>query len=266
MFIDAVQQLLGRMAVGNAPVLHLFNGPFVSIHGRPMNVPEGSKRLLVFVALRGGPVERRHAAAVLWPVGSDHRAAGNLRSALWRLKSVSVSLLRTDRDMLTLSDEVVVDVHAVVDWMARMMGDAVADDELGIIPWCFDEFDLLPGWYDDWVLVERERVRQRLLHGLEAQSRLLRTRGRVAEAVEAAMVAINADPLRESAQATLIRAHLAARNWAEGCRRYQLYRDLLRSELGVEPGERLRRLIADGPPGEHAPRDAYRGLAYQLAT
>ncbi|MGW2995279.1 bifunctional ornithine acetyltransferase/N-acetylglutamate synthase, partial [Streptomyces sp. NPDC001193] len=31
-----------------------------------------------------------------------------------------------------------------------------------------DALDLLPGWYDDWVLLEQERVRQRLLHALEA--------------------------------------------------------------------------------------------------
>src|SRR5690242_21218853 len=51
-----------------------------------------------------------------------------------------------------------------------------------------DAIDLLPGWYDDWVLMERERVRQRLLHALEALSGQLAQVGRCAEAVDAAMM------------------------------------------------------------------------------
>ena len=50
-----------------------------------------------------------------------------------------------------------------------------------------DALDLLPGWYDDWTILERERLRQRVLHALEAQSRILSAVGRHAVAVEAAL-------------------------------------------------------------------------------
>ena len=50
--------------------------------GRRLNVPEGSKRLLAFVALHSGRVHRWQTAGTLWPDGSDERAAGNLRSAV----------------------------------------------------------------------------------------------------------------------------------------------------------------------------------------
>jgi hypothetical protein len=72
-----------------------------------------------------------------------------------------------------------------------------------------EALELLPGWYDDWVLLEREPLRQRVLHGLEALSRHLVRAGRFAEAVEAAMVAVAVEPLRESAQRALVTAHLA---------------------------------------------------------
>jgi DNA-binding SARP family transcriptional activator len=78
-----------------------------------------------------------------------------------------------------------------------------------------DSLELLPGWYDDWVLLERERTRQRLLHALEALSREHRAAGRCAEAVEAALVAVNAEPLRESAHRELLESHLAEGNWVE---------------------------------------------------
>src|SRR5687767_10453177 len=46
--------------------LCLLGGPFVVKHGQRLEIPEGSKRLLMFVALTGGRVNRRHAAGTLW--------------------------------------------------------------------------------------------------------------------------------------------------------------------------------------------------------
>jgi DNA-binding SARP family transcriptional activator len=106
--------------------------------------------------------------------------------------------------------------------------------------------DLLPGWYDDWVIFERERIRQRLLHALEALSQLLVAAGRCGDAVEAAISAVSVDPLRESANRALIEAHLAEGNLVEARRAYERYREVIRRELGVEPGERLARLVQAG--------------------
>ena len=61
--------------------------------------------------------------------------------------------------------------------------------DLAISPWVADALDLLPGFYDDWALMERERVRQRTLHALEALSEKLVAAGRFADAIEAAMLA-----------------------------------------------------------------------------
>jgi hypothetical protein len=41
---------------------------------------------------------------------------------------------------------------------------------------------LLPGWYDEWVIFDRERLRQRLLHGMESLVRQLVSRGLLADA------------------------------------------------------------------------------------
>ena len=84
-----------------------------------------------------------------------------------------IHLLSADKHGLAMRDDVFVDVHVVSAWAARLIGDSASHDDLGIMPWGVDAIDLLPGWYDDWALVERERVRQRLLHALEALSRQL---------------------------------------------------------------------------------------------
>jgi len=66
---------------------------------------------------------------------------------------------------------------------------------------------------------------------------------RCAEAVEAAMIAVSAEPLRESAQRILIEAHLAEGNWVEGRRSFEAYRDLLARELGTGPGPELAAMV-----------------------
>ena len=103
--------------------------------------------------------------------------------------------------------------------------------------------DLLPDWYDEWVLDQRESLRQIRLHGLEALSAVLSRAGRHAEAVQAALAAISMEPLRETAHRTLIQAHLAEGNCSEARRQFYLCQRLLREELGVEPSESMRRLI-----------------------
>ncbi|WP_078910779.1 AfsR/SARP family transcriptional regulator [Streptomyces sp. NRRL WC-3742] len=227
----------------DAPTLHLFGTPRVVHAGRRLEVPEGSKRLLAFVALNGGWVERRHAAGTLWPLGDDLRAAGNLRSALWRLKAAGIDVLDSDKCSLSVREHTVVDLNVLCDWAGRLIAGTATSEDLHTFRWRADALDLLPGWYDDWVLIERERIRQRLLHGLEALSRHLVVAGRCAEAVESAMVAVGVEPLRESAQRVLIEAHLAEGNLVEALRTYDTYHGLTRRELGVEPGRDLSMLL-----------------------
>jgi DNA-binding SARP family transcriptional activator len=243
MLADFVRTLIVREAGDEASVLHLFGGPSVTHGERRIDIPEGSKRLLVFVAFHRECVERRCAAGALWPVGDDLRAAGCLRSALWRLRRAGIDLIATDMRALRLREDVIVDVHLVGAWATRLIEGSPSHDDLEVLPWGLDALDLLPGWYDDWALVERERIRQRLLHALEALSRQLVSRRRCAEAVEAAMMAVSAEPLRESAQRALIEAHLAEGNWVEGRRSFEVYRDALDRELGIEPHPELAAMV-----------------------
>jgi DNA-binding SARP family transcriptional activator len=226
-----------------AATLCLLGGPFLIRDGERFDIPEGSKRLVVFVTLHGGLVSRRHAAGTLWPYGDDERAAGNLRSALWRLRKAGIDVLRADKCMLSLDPEVSVDHNELFRW-AKWIIDGNAD--------CFDlaPFDLgseamnlLPGWYDDWVIFEKERLRQRLLHAMELLTRRLVARGLFADAVQVAMTAVAAEPLRESAQRVLIEAHLAEGNLVEARRVYATYNDLMAVELGAKPSDELAKII-----------------------
>lgn len=214
--------------------LCILGGPYVIRHGRRISVPEGGKRLLVFVALHGGQATRRYAAGSLWPDGGDARACGNLRSALWRLKRAGIDLLTADKFTVGLRPETEVDVLALHEWAARVSRGVLQPSDLDMYPTCAEAVDILPGWYDEWVIFERERLRQRMLHALEALSRDLIERRMWCEAVEAAMTAVSIEPLRESAQVALAQAHLAEGNVVEARRSIARYRSLLRTEMGID--------------------------------
>lgn len=248
---DLVTSLLARPELLDVPAVMLLGGPYVVLNGDRLEIPDGSKKLLAFVALGTGRVDRRHAAGSLWPYGNDERASGNLRSALWRLKCAGIDILESDKCSLMLRPGTVVDVTILGDWAGRLVDGSATETDLRAVYWRNDMMDLLPGWYDDWVIFERERIRQRFLHALEVLARRLVVAARCAEAVEVAISAVHADPLRESANSVLVKAHLAEGNLIEGRRAYERYRDIVRRELGVEPGRELTdmvRLAFQGQP------------------
>jgi DNA-binding SARP family transcriptional activator len=249
-YTDKVLEPIRRGDPTDGPAPHLIGGPYLTVDRQRREVPEGSKQLLVLVALRRRQVDRRWAAGTLWPSADEGRAAGNLRSALWRLRRARIDVLVAGKCSLALSADVLVDLHLMDERATRLIEGKAQDGDLAIAPSWADALDFLPGWYDDWVLMERERIRQRCLHALEALSERLASVGRFADAVEAAILAVSAEPLRESAQKTLIVAHIAEGNLVEAHRCYRSYCDLLRRELGLAPsGDLLNVLHAPWPRG-----------------
>jgi DNA-binding SARP family transcriptional activator len=105
--------------------------------------------------------------------------------------------------------------------------------------------DLLPDWYDDWAIAEAEEWRQLRLHALDSLAERLTSAGRYADATSAALAAVRAEPLRETAHAALIRVYLAEGNRAEALSAYENYREMLQNELGLEPTPLIQTLVQD---------------------
>jgi AAA ATPase domain/Bacterial transcriptional activator domain len=105
--------------------------------------------------------------------------------------------------------------------------------------------DLLEGRHDEWLLGERERLRQRFLGALERLTALLQARGEVADAIGYAERLLLADPLREDAYRLLMRLHDARGDRARALRTYHACAATLERELGVAPSAPTRRLYED---------------------
>jgi len=215
--------------------------------GPALILPEGSQRLLAFLALKGRLVRRQAVAGTLWPIATEAHASSSLRSALARLGGEArVSVAATAR-ALGLSDDVTVDLWDARELAHQLLAPTAASASAVPGPQAIRALsaELLPDWYDEWALVEAEDWRQLRLHALEALADRLTAREEYGDAAAAALAAVRAEPLRESPRAALIRVHIAEGNPTEALREFARYGELLMLELGVEPTERLRALVAD---------------------
>jgi DNA-binding SARP family transcriptional activator len=226
--------------------LRVLGGFELLVGGQGVALPRQAQRVLGCLAVVGACQRREALAGRLWGGSSQDRAQGNLRNALWRVRQACAGVVEATRELVRLRDDVEVDL-AVSERCARELIDH-GIDSLGPVPAPVRmlELDLLPAWDEDWIVLERERVRQLRIHALEALSRSLARSGCFAHAVEAALAAVGADPLRESANAVLIEAHLAEGNRSEAARQLASYRAVLADELGLAPSPRMEALVADG--------------------
>lgn len=223
--------------------LRLLNSLELVCDGTRIELPLSAQRLLAFVALKRHPVQRLYAAGSLWPDASERRAGASLRSALWRLCRARREILAADGQQLRLAPRVRVDLHEAEE-TARTILERGGGCDLGLHARDLRS-DLLPDWYDDWVLMEREYFRQLRLRALEVACDRLTNAGRLDEALSAGLAALECEPLRESAHRALVRVHLAQGNVAEAVRQYGLCRSLLEEHVGVAPSDELTTMIRD---------------------
>jgi two-component SAPR family response regulator len=190
-------------------------------------------------------------AEALWPETTERLALSNLRSTTHQVRLSCPGLMSDSMDPLDLAAGTSVDVRQFHDlWESENTSqntenreDAHDAQDAERVRLLLDGGELLPGWYDDWVLFEQERMRQlRLLRLEEAALRCLRS-GQPAFALTLAQCATRLDPLHESAQRTLIEIHLEMGNRIDALRAYTVFRTNSQREFGVGPSTHMEMLI-----------------------
>jgi len=205
-------------------------------------VPANEQRLLAYLGLRKR-APRSVVAGTLWPDVTEEQAHGSLRTALWRLRRARQPVIEARGDTLCLADGVSVDVDVFTEAALTMANSHHAPGDELPLPAVLDGGELLPGWDEEWVLYERERLRQLRVHALESLSALLTGHGRYALALEAALMCVTIEPLRESAHRAVAAVHVAENNMVEVVRRYEAFRMLIHEELGLEPSARFAAML-----------------------
>lgn len=233
----------------------------VNTQPTPVSLP--AQRVLTLLAVeRRRMLDRGFLAGTLWPDSTGDAARSNLRSALSGLGSLRENLVDNAPGGLRLIAAVQVDFHDQRD-RAHEILDGLSRSEDA--PYTSFGDDLLPDWDETWLEAERESFRQLRLHVLERLSERLVMMGRYADALEAALMAVDGSPLRESAHRAVIRALISEGNRGEALGRYASLCALLDEELGVEPSFQLDELI-DEPRSASGPYTHLNTFRQRLAN
>jgi DNA-binding SARP family transcriptional activator len=216
-----------------------------------------SGELLAYLALnRRSAHTREQLAGLVWGDSTDERARHTLNTTLWRINRVLESAAESagERGYLRITPQQigfnaasgiwldVAEFESRCDLAERANTDAQRA-ALYTQAIAFYRGDLLPDCYEDWCVVERERLQAMYVRAL---ARLLTFNSANAEldlAIDYGRRILSCDPLREEVHRDLIRLHLDADQPAAALRQYRQCEDLLRDELGVDPAPETRALV-----------------------
>jgi DNA-binding SARP family transcriptional activator len=212
--------------------VRLLGGFEILVDDEPLNVNESCARLVGYLALADRPVERAVVAGVLWPDCGDERACANLRTARWRLAAAGpFSIVETVGSRVGLHRGVSVDARDLEAYGWRLVESGVhATLRPDLL---FSE--LLAGWYDDWVIFERERRQQIYLRFAECLVYELIKIQRLTEALDVALRLVDADSFRASGQKALLSVYLAEGNVSQAQAQYERHRLELGDQFGSSP-------------------------------
>jgi DNA-binding SARP family transcriptional activator len=237
--------------------------------GRPLHLGGREQRLTALLALRGRR-PRTLVAATMWPDTVEDRARASLRTAIKRTQEHAPGLLEADRSTIGLSRDVRVDVNEVV--RAMRAASARQQRNPAALLSLLESAELLPGWYDDWVLYEREKLEQTKVRTLEALATTAYESGDLHTALHAARAASRIEPLLDAMRSIVIKARLGLGDVSGAAQELRRYRRFLAQELGIEPPAELsalfeglrvldtaERLGADAPRSRRRSRTAPNG-------
>jgi len=222
-----------------------------------------ARALVAYLALRGERGQSREKLAeLLWGNSAEEQARANLRQALTSIRRAlngdGAAFLVADGDQISLSkSEIDLDVARFERLVAEATPDALKQAAALYKGDLLDGFSLKEDSFEVWARAERERLR---LLASDALTKLIAHCDEVGDTercVETAARLLTLDPLREAAHRILMRAYAAQGRQASALKQFETCRDILRSELGVEPEPEtvalyrdIRQQRAAAPEGE----------------
>jgi predicted ATPase/DNA-binding SARP family transcriptional activator len=216
----------------------------------PIHAPRVQALLAYLVLHRAAPQSRQRLAFLLWPETTDAQARTNLRQLLHALRQtlpdadhfvhVTPQALQWRADAPCRLDVATFESALAQAQAAERTGDTLALRGALAQACAIYEGDLLPSCYDDWIVPERERLRQAYAGALERLALIVEGQDEPRAALGYAQRLLRHDPIREETYRFLMRVHAACGDRAMVRRVYQTCVAVLERELGVEPSVATR--------------------------
>ncbi len=209
----------------------------VAISSRP------AQSLFAYLILSAGTSHRREKlAGLLWPDSLEETARDNLRHALWRVRKAlqaasAIHLLRADD--LTIQFEASSDYWLDTAALENLSESAPADESMAVL--ADYQGELLPGFYDEWVVLEREHLQATFEHHMARLLSLLERENRWLDILDWGERWIKLGQRPEPAYRALMSAHAAKGDMSKVAATYERCVKSLK-EFGIEPSKQTHDL------------------------
>jgi len=219
------------------------NGETIDISSRP------AQTLLAYLILNApNSYRRENLAGLLWPDSNETNARNNLRQALWRLrKSVGEEFFLADKVSVGFNPQSEYQLDA--DLLQAGINDRTSVDTLMQTVAAYAD-KLLPGFYDDWVMLEQERLQALYEDRMQMLLERLIEAGRWRETREWAERWIAQGLTPEPAYRALMTAQAGLGDQASVAAVFQRCAEALDEEFSVEPSAETQTLLQKLTSGE----------------
>lgn len=223
--------------------------------GRPLSIPPTkSLELLCYVLLSDRKVHTREALSnVLWPDATPVSSKRYLRQALWRLNTTlrrpdakdRPALLDLDAGLVRLKTgaPIWLDVSAFERAHVSLRdvpGDRLNDQQAEFVRTAVELYrgELMPTWYQDWCIYERERLQSIRIMMLETLMAYCASRQRFARAIAYGQAILRHDRARERTHRELMRLYYLTGDRTAAMRQYERCTRALADEFDLRPDGR----------------------------
>ncbi|MBX2999221.1 MAG: AAA family ATPase [Caldilineaceae bacterium] len=227
--------------------IRLLGGFQMTHRGEPVTDLSGRlQALLARLLLQPNiPCSRQQIAFALWPESTDSQSRTNLRRLLFLLRRALPTiddLVEISRDGVAWHPRIAVDVDLLA--FESSLATAPGTSRRAALEAAVELYagDLLPDCYDEWILPQRERLRNALAHALDELVLLAEGERDYPAAIVYARRLLRHDPLHEASYWRLMRLLALTGDRAGALQIYHTCATLLYRELGVEPGPDLQEL------------------------
>jgi DNA-binding SARP family transcriptional activator len=247
----------------------LLGQPQITLGGQPLNefATRKAQALLIYLASTGYLHSREKLAGLFWPDMPDCQALKNLRTILPDLRQSVGPYLIVTREAIAFdrAQPYWLDVEVLRKALENKAITANTQQLWDVI--ALYQEDFLAGWYvrrapefEQWVFMEREQLRRLVVRGLTFLTERCLNEGNEAIGLRAVERLLQLEPWLETAHQQRMR--LLARIGQRGAAltQYEICRQILADEFGIEPLPetiRLAELIKLGEFREQA--DGYSG-------
>jgi DNA-binding SARP family transcriptional activator len=200
--------------------VRLLGGFLLSREGQELPLPasRAARLLLAYVILHPRQWHPRgFLAGMFWPDLPEQAARRRLSQALWRVRTILPEVFESAREEIRLHPAAALwaDVTTFQELVAQAQEAATEAERLALLEQAVALYrgPLLPGYYQDWVILAREQLHSHYLHALDALTQGWIQRGRYAQALEVARRLVQEEPLHEENHRQVIRLCAWLERW-----------------------------------------------------